>query len=127
MISNSHKRRNRSEPSSSSSLRVFEEQDMSTRLAKMQDDREKDDDELDLEAALFGKKRKRVGRGSRGSGKGKNKVGVEGDMEDQGDMPGVFWEDKGDVGMSSGGNADEVRNKVEREADWTRLNRQDVD
>ena len=102
---------------------------MSTRLAKMQDDREKDDDELDLEATLFGKKRKRVGRGSRGSGKGKNKVGAEGDAEDQGDMdmPGVFWEDKGDVGMSYGGNADEVRNKVELDTERTRINRQDVD
>jgi hypothetical protein len=107
MISNHNKRR--TQPSASSS-RVVED-DISTRLFKLQDDREKEDEELDLEASLFGKKRKRAGRGSRGSGIGKSKAKAEQEEmvgEDMG-MPGVFWEDKGDdVGMSSGGNADEV-------------------
>lgn len=31
------------------------------RLARLQDEREKDEEELELEAALFGKKRKRIG------------------------------------------------------------------
>lgn len=103
MISNSNRRR--TQPESSSSRMI--EEDIPARLAKMQDDREKDDEELDLEASLFGKKRKRAGRGSRGSGKGKAKAEEEVE-EIEGGMPGVFWEDTGDAGGSSGGNADEV-------------------
>jgi hypothetical protein len=56
-------------------------------LNRVLDDADKSDEELDLEATLFGKKRKRVVTGKNGNVKGKGK----GKGRDE--MPGVIWDD----------------------------------
>ena len=86
MLSNSTKRRPPSQPTPTSPTSI------ANRLLRLQDDNEKEDDELDLEASLFGKKRKRARAVKK---KNKGKAVGQGDE----DMPGVVWEDRGELGQ----------------------------
>ena len=86
MLSNSTKRRPPTQPTPTSPTSI------ANRLLRLQDDNEKEDDELDLEASLFGKKRKRARAVKK---KNKGKAVGQGDE----DMPGVVWEDRGERGQ----------------------------